>query len=318
VFSERGEVSGNFFKGVAISSLVFLSVAFIPFFGSVILLQSPLPILYYYSKNGRKQGLAVFIASLITVAVVLNSFGSMANLPVLFVSGCLGIILSEVLKKSYSIEITILFPVVVLLLLWSSFILYESTSSGTNPWSLIRSYIDRNIHENIQLYARLEVPDETLNLIKNNAKQIADFFMNIFPAIALIGTTFALWINVLSGRELFRKKALWYPDFGDLSCWKSPEKMVWIFISAGAILLVPVEWIRFTGLNFLLVCLFIYFLQGLAIVSFFFKRKSVPRLIRIMFYFLIFAQQYFTILIVAMGLFDLWIDFRKYIRPAID
>ncbi len=318
MLSEKGEVFRNFFKGVVISSLVFLSVALIPIFGSVILIQSPLPVLYYYSKNGRKQGLAVFIVSLIAVAVVLNSFDLMANLPILFVSGCLGIILSEVLKKSYSIEITILFPVVALLTLWSSFILYESTSSGINPWDMIRGYIDRNIQDNIQLYARLEVPDETLNLIRNNARQIADFFMNIFPSIALTGATFAVWINILSGRELFRKKALWYPDFGDLSCWKSPEKMVWILIAGGGMLLVPVEWIRFSGLNLLILCLFIYLLHGMAIVSFFFSRKRVPKLIRMMFYFLIFAQQYFTILIVAAGLFDLWIDFRKYIRPVID
>lgn len=318
MFSERGDVVRNFFTGVAISALTFLSVALIPFFGSFILIQSPLPILYYYSKDGRKQGASVFIVSLIAVAVVLKSFDLMANLPILFVSGCLGIILSEVLKKSYSIEITILFPVVVLLILWSSFILYESTSSGINPWSLIRDYIDRNIQDNIQLYARLEVPDETLNLIRDNARQIADFFMNIFPSIALISATFAVWINILSGREIFRKNALWYPDFGDLSCWKSPEKMVWLLIASAGMLLIPVEWIRFTGLNLLIVCLFIYLLQGLAIISFFFKRKQVPRLLRMMFYFLIFAQQYFTILIVAAGLFDLWVDFRKYIRPATD
>jgi uncharacterized protein YybS (DUF2232 family) len=315
---ERGDVFRNFFTGVAISTLTFLSVAFVPFFGSIILLQSPLPILYYYSKNGRLQGSAVFIVSLIAVAVVLRSFDLTANLPILFVAGCLGIIISEVLKKSYSIEITILFPVVVLLIVWSSFVLYESTRSGLSPWNLIRSYVDFNIQDNIQLYAKLDVPDETLGLIRDNARQIADFFMNIFPSIALISATFAVWINILSGREIFRKNSLSYPDFGDLSCWKSPDKMVWLLIASGGMLLIPVEWIRFSGLNLLIACLFIYLLQGLAIVSFFFRRKNVPRLLRMMFYFFIFAQQYFSIVIVAAGLFDLWVDFRKYVKPATD
>jgi uncharacterized protein YybS (DUF2232 family) len=315
---ERGEFFRNFFVGVAVSSLIFLAVAFIPFFGSVFLIISPLPSLYYYSKDGRVYGLAVFITALCAVAFILRYYDSMASLPILFISGCLGMIIAEVLKKSYSIEKTIFIPVVVLLIMWSSLIFYQSTISGVSPGRLIEIYIGNNIQENIQFYAKLDVPEEHLSLIRDNASQIAGFFMNIFPALALIGTMFVVWMNILSGRNIFLRSALWYPDFGDLSCWKSPEKLVWFLIAGGGMLLIPVEWIRFSGLNVLIVCFFVYLLQGLAIVSFFFRRRNVPRLFRMFFYFLIFVQQYFTILIVATGLFDLWVDFRKYIRPAAD
>lgn len=313
---KRGEFFRNFFTGVAVSSLTFLAVALIPFFGSVILILSSLPILYYYSKNGRTPGSAILIVSLFAVAFILKFYDAMASVPLLFMSGCLGIILSEVLKKSYSIEITILLPVITLLIMWSSFIFYQSTASGVSPLRLIESYVDRNIQDNIQFYTYLDVPDETLNLIRNSAREIAGFFINIFPALALISSMFAVWMNILLGREIFRKNTLWYPDFGDLSCWKAPEKLVWLLIASGGMLLIPVEWIRYSGLNLLLVCFFIYLFQGLAIISFFFRRKSIPRVFRFVFYFLIFAQQYFTIIIIAAGLFDLWIDFRKYIRPA--
>lgn len=316
--SERGELFSNFLAGVAITSLTFLSVALIPFLGSVILILSSLPILYYYSKMGRRWGWAVFIVSLCAVAIILQSCDSTAILPVLFVSGCLGIILSEVLKKSYSIEITTLFLASLLLVMWSSFILYEGALSGIRPWRLIEGYIDRNIQDNIQIYAKLDVPDATLNLIRDNAKQISGFFMNIFPSLAFISAVFAVWLNILSGREIFNKKALWYPDFGDLSCWSAPERLIWLLIAGGGMLLIPVEWARVTCLNLLFVCLFIYLFQGLAIISFFFHRKHVPRLFRMILYVLIFVQQYVTILVVAIGLFDLWFDFRKYIKPTTD
>ena len=315
---ERGEFFNNFFTGVVISSLTFLAAALIPLFGSVLLILSPLPILYYCFRNGRIQGFTILIISSSVVAFILISLDSIESFPILFLSGCLGILLSETLKQGYSIEKTVIYPVVTLLIIWSSFIFYQSTSSGVSPWGLIENYIDRNIRDSIQLYAKLDVPEEQLKLIRDNTEHIAGFFMDIFPALALISATFTVWLNILSGREILKKNGGGSCDFGDLSCWKAPEKLVWLLIVSGGMLLTPIEWINFAGLNLLIVCLFVYLFQGLAIVSFFFRRRNVPRFFRMMFYFLIFAQQYVTILIVATGLFDLWINFRKHIRPATE
>jgi len=319
LITERGfEDIRDLLAGIVIVSITFLSVICIPFFGSFILILSPLPILYHYLKHGMIHGLIVFIVSLCMVAIILNSYHQTANLHLLFISGALGIALSEVLKKNYPIELTILFPVVMLLLIWSSFILYETFSSGISPWRLIEEYIDSNIQDNIKFYSRLELPDETLSLLKENAKQITSFFVNVFPAIGLISATFVVWINLLFSRDIFQKRSLAYSNFGDLSLWKAPEKLVWLFITSGTMIFIPVEWIRFPSLNIFIVIIFIYLLHGLAISSFFFKRRNIARPFRIIFYLLIFTQQYFTIFVIAAGLFDLWIDFRKYIAPVAD
>jgi uncharacterized protein YybS (DUF2232 family) len=316
--AERHKILRDFFSGILICSLTFLAAACIPFLGYFILILSPLPILYYYSKNGRVHGSAVFIVSFFGVAVFLNSYDPAADVYLLFISGFLGMIVSEVLKKKYSIETTICMPVAMLLIIWSGLVLYRSFVVGISPQTLIESYISGNIQDNIKFYETLDVPKETLDVIKENKKQISEFFMNIFPSVALIGSTFAVWITILCGREIFKKKGLWYPDLGDLSCWKAPEKLVWFLITAGGFLIVPVTWIKIAGLNILIICLFIYLLQGLSITSFFFTRKNVPKVFRVIFYLLVFVQQYFTLLIIAFGLFDLWIDFRKRISPLGD
>jgi hypothetical protein len=62
----------------------------------------------------------------------------------------------------------------------------------------------------------------------------------------------------------------------------------------------------------------VYLLAGLAIVSFFLKKSPLPTGFRYLFYFLIFAQQIATLLVVAAGLFDLWADFRKLNKPMQD
>jgi uncharacterized protein YybS (DUF2232 family) len=155
-------------------------------------------------------------------------------------------------------------------------------------------------------------------LIKDNIPEIVALITRIFPALFLVSLALMVWANLLAGRSIFRKYGLPFPDFGDLSNWKAPEKMVWYLIAAGVMLLLPEERIEFMGWNMLIILLFVYLLAGVAIVSFFLKKSALPMSFRYLIYFLIFAQQIVTMLIVAAGLFDLWVDFRKLNKTMED
>ena len=314
---ERGAFfKSNFSKGIAVSSLAFLAASLIPLLGSFFFILTPLPIIYYYSKTGRIQGFAILLTSLFLVAIVLTISGSLANLPFLFMTGFLGLFLSEIFRRNYSIERTVVYPVTAVLILWCSFIVIESLSAGAEPWRIVEDYIGRNIQESIQFYAQLDIPAEQIDLIKDNFKQITNFFANIFPALVLVSASFIVWLNILAAIEIFQKTGMSYPDFGDLSRWKAPERLIWLLIASGGMLLVPVSLVNIISLNLVIVCMFAYLLQGLSIISFLFKTKNVHRSFRILCYFLIFAQQYLILLLVAVGVFDLWVDFRKFIKPV--
>ncbi|MGD1153509.1 MAG: YybS family protein [Syntrophales bacterium] len=314
---ERGAFfKSNFFTGIAVSSLAFLAASLIPLLGAFFFILTPLPIIYYYSKTGRIQGFAIFLISLFLVASVLTFSGSIANLPFLFITGFLGLFLSEIFRRNYSIEKTVVYPVTAILMLWCSFIVLQSLSAGEEPWHLVEDYIGRNIQESIQFYAQLDIPAEQIDLLKDNFKQITNFLANIFPSLVLVSASFIVWLNILAAREIFQRTGMWYPDFGDLARWKAPEGLIWLLIAAGGMLLVPVSLARIVSLNLVIVCLFAYLLQGLSIISFLFKTKNVHRSFRILCYFLIFAQQYIILLLVAVGVFDLWVDFRKFIKPV--
>jgi uncharacterized protein YybS (DUF2232 family) len=314
---ERGAFfKSNFFTGIAVSSLAFLAASLIPLLGAFFFILTPLPIIYYYSKTGRIQGFAILLVSLFLVAAVLTISGSLANLPLLFMTGFLGLFLSEIFRKNYSIERTIVYPVTAVLMVWCSFIVIQSLSAGEEPWRIVEDYIGRNIQESIQFYAQLDIPAEQIDFLKDNFKQITNFFANIFPAIVLVSASFVVWLNVLSAREIFQRTGMWCPDFGDLSRWKAPEGLIWLLIAAGGLLLIPVSLVRIISLNLVIVCMFPYLLQGLSIISYLFKTKNVHRSFRMLCYFLIFAQQYLILLLVAVGVFDLWVDFRKFIKPV--
>ncbi|MBW2176623.1 MAG: DUF2232 domain-containing protein, partial [Deltaproteobacteria bacterium] len=54
-----------------------------------------------------------------------------------------------------------------------------------------------------------------------------------------------------------------------------------------------------------------YFLQGIAVVSYYFEKKRFPRALRLFLYSLIALQQILLLLIIGLGLFDMWLNFRK-------
>jgi len=306
----------NFFAGIAVSTLAYLAASLIPLLGAFFFILTPLPIIYYYSRTGRIQGLAIFIVSFSLVAIVLTFLGAAANLPFLFMAGFLGIFLSEIFSRNYSIERTVIYPVTAVLILWCSLIVLHSLSAGEEPWHLVEDYIGRNIQESIQFYAQLDIPAEQIDVLKDNVKQITSFFANIFPALVLVGATFVVWLNILAAKEIFNRAGLRYPDFSDLSRWRTPDGLIWLLIGAGGLLLVPVSFVRIVSLNLAIVCLFAYFLQGLSIMGFLFKTKNVHRSFRILCYCLIFIQQYIILIIAAIGVLDLWVDFRKFIKPV--
>jgi hypothetical protein len=78
----------------------------------------------------------------------------------------------------------------------------------------------------------------------------------------------------------------------------------------------PVEALSALSANVFLIALACYFAQGLAIVSYFFHRFRLPRGLRVATYVVIGLQQVAAALVVALGVFDLWGDFRHLARPA--
>jgi len=58
--------------GIAVLSLTFLIVALIPFVGPVVILMTPLPIIFFFSHLGRARGLAALAVAFIIVSGLLG------------------------------------------------------------------------------------------------------------------------------------------------------------------------------------------------------------------------------------------------------
>jgi uncharacterized protein YybS (DUF2232 family) len=70
-------------------------------------------------------------------------------------------------------------------------------------------------------------------------------------------------------------------------------------------------WLKIAALNVLTVLLPLYFIQGIAIVAFYFRKKAFSFLARLFAYTIVLVINPLPLIVTALGIFDLWFDFRK-------
>lgn len=168
------------------------------------------------------------------------------------------------------------------------------------------------LESSVRLYERLGVPAETRQFLNESLPRILDLLLRLLPALALVGLAAILLVNVyLISRRVPEVRSLVLGD-SDPREWRSPEWLVWGFIGSGFVLLIPAAgWVWTTALNLFAITLALYFFQGLAVIAYYFHHRRVPFFLRGLGYALIVLEQLFTLLVVGIGLFDLWVDFRR-------
>jgi uncharacterized protein YybS (DUF2232 family) len=180
-----------------------------------------------------------------------------------------------------------------------------------SPWAFIVQQINEKVNQAVNLSNGLGMSADNFELLKASSQNLANFLIRSFPSFAVVGMIFIIWINLVMAKGIYKILKLEFPDFGDLSNWKAPDVLVWGIIVSGLLLLSRVLILKTIGLNMLIVFLCVFFFQGMAIVSHFFHKKSVPVILRGLGYMLIFFQQVFLLIVIGLGLFDVWADFRR-------
>jgi len=296
-------------NGVLITSLIFAVSILIPVVGFFCSLFIPLPTLYYRIKLGRTTSVIIPVLGFIIMVVVISSF----SMDVMFFAELLlvGFILGELLESRFSIDKTMLYACGVILIGGIVSLLVYRITSGIDLISILSQYVAQNIELSLVLYQSLGMPEESLRLIQGSLDNIQYILVSIIPGLTITSTLLVIWINILLSKVVLKGKFPFHPDYEKLNQWQAPDYLVWALIGCGLLMLFPAGVTRMIGLNIILILMTIYFFQGMAIVSFYFEKKQIPRLFRILLYTLIALQQLALIAVIGIGLFDMWVNFRK-------
>ena len=178
---------------------------------------------------------------------------------------------------------------------------------------MMLDYLHGHLKATLDTYRTMGMPQENVAELEQYGKAFID---TVYPSLMIIGVGFAVWLNVIVARPVFRMGNLSYPEFISMDRWQAPEVMIWgVIVSGFALFLLPGV-IQSLAANVLLVLMVIYLFHGLSIILFFLNKYRLPSWVRIGVYFLIVVQQLFLLLLAIAGLFDQWVDFRKLRRES--
>lgn len=142
-------------------------------------------------------------------------------------------------------------------------------------------------------------------------QQLKEIIIRFFPGLVMTSMVMAAFINTLVCRRCLAGPVEDAQPLSRFSQWKMPEWLVWPWIAAGASCFIPHSLYSTMGENALLVFSAVYCVAGISVAQFLFERFRVPRWIRWATWLLIGIQWYGMLMLAALGLADVWVDFRK-------
>jgi uncharacterized protein YybS (DUF2232 family) len=292
---------------LASSLSLFLAAVLIPIAGTLLLPLAPQPLLRLGVKAGKVAALGVAGV----VAIILYGLGGKDLASGYVIIASMGIFLLFAMSPNRALENVVLIAAAQFFALGFA-TLYALAGSIGQLQDVIRHTLGQNLQLALKVYEKAGVSRESTDFLRAHWPQLVEFILQILPALAFAGCAVAVLLNLfLLARGLPQVRGNLVPA-GDPKEWKSPELLVWGFIAAGFCALVLQDgWIKTLSLNLFLVCLVFYFFQGLAIIAYYFHHKNVPVFLRGLGYALIFLEQMIMLLVVGLGLFDMWGDFRR-------
>lgn len=272
------------------------------------LLVAPLPVLVV----GGAAGIAhAALSSLAAGGLMGGLFGWPVGVAFLVLAGGPAVLAVSMLRRAWRLEATLAAAVIATLLGGVALALCF-TPEGTAWRGVLGETWRASFDHALATYRDLGVSAEQLAELEAARDDMAASALRMLPAL-LVVLSAVVW---LANLRVSRRWAGW-PQLTALSRWRAPDRVIWLLIAGGFAMFLPHPTVAAAAANLFAVTLACYFCQGLAIVSYFFQRYGLPRGLRAATYVVIAFQHIAAALVVGLGVFDLWGDFRHLTaRPA--
>ncbi len=287
-----------------LSALFFLSAFFSLF--------APLPILFVFFRSGRKWAWGVALVNALLVALLAGWVSFF--LYTIFVL-TLAMAMGECLSRKLSLEKTVGVSLLAVGVVSAIAIGVYSGVHHVKPWVEIQTQASVLVDMVSESIMKGGTGDTALLEVADKAEWKASLLVE-FPSALAVFSLILAWINLMA---LFRfnpggvRDTLGItPDY--FKRWKSPDFLVWPAIVCGALLLLKFGWVSDVALNVFKFLMAIYALHGLSILGFLLDIWGVKGPLRA----LAVGVAVFLMmpLLLSLGFFDLWFDFRSKFRQS--
>lgn len=286
-----------------------------PGLGLMLSLLMPAPLVLLYLQHGKSAGMFALGAVLVVLSL---TAGLDAAMGFAVAYAIVVVFLAEGIRFHLPPEKTIAVAALSAALLSGILIWVTLTGEGHSPLEFLQGQLKGIAEDSLKVFKESGASKEELALMKEASEYYASAIARAPVAIMVTGALLTATFNYLLVRLLWLK---FYPNVffqnSEPANWILPDPVVWGFIiSFGTLFLGdgPLKWI---GLNVFIIVLTLYFFQGLAITLAILKAKNAHAVVTVIIFLLVLTQPPLMGLVIGLGLFDVWVDFRKIRQPVI-
>jgi uncharacterized protein YybS (DUF2232 family) len=196
-------------------------------------------------------------------------------------------------------------------------LLVVAAVDGQSPFTLAGHLIDSEIAQTKsamqEMFTVADLPADQKQEVSQALENMAGFLQKAYPGMTItvtgVMTLGLVFFLTLLARGRYTVPGRTFPE------WKAPESLVWLLIAAGFTVAFVDGFAGTFALNLLVILLPVYFLQGLAVIDCFFRRKAFSPIFRAIGYLLLTLINPLPMVVTGIGVFDMWADFRKPREP---
>jgi uncharacterized protein YybS (DUF2232 family) len=280
----------------------------------IVNLFTPLPAAFVGMRQGSAAG-GMTVA--LTLLVVLLTGGPTQGVMYLIQFGIPGAVLPWLLNRGIAWDKAVVVTLSVMAVASLGGLLIFSAAAGQSPLAMVGGLIDKELAQTStvmqEMFAGTDLPADQKQEVAHAVENMAMFLQKAYPGIVVtvagLMTLGLVLLLALLARGRYALPGKSFPQ------WKAPEQLVWVLILSGFTVAFAGGMPATIALNVLVILLPVYFLQGLAVIDCFFRRKAFSPVIRTIGYLLVTLVNPLPMLVTGIGVFDLWADFRKPREP---
>lgn len=301
----RTLVEGAFLTAITI--LFAVMDVYVPLF----ILVYPIPIVILVIRRGLRPALLATVTAVVGTSALV---GFAQGITVLFRVGIVGLALGWGLRRRLS-------PLATVAITALAVGISVALTFGVSVWffkidvhDLIPSF-ESTINRVIDIYRTIGIKEEELKILEKNARQMFSVAMQALPAIIGLALFVVGAVNYFVTRTILVKIGYPVEAMPGFSRWRIPWYWGWGYL-LGSIGIVIGGWqglpvISRIGVNLFAVFSYAFLVQGLSVGWFFADKYKVSPFLRYLFAAFLLLNQFLMQLVVWVGLFDAWFDFRK-------
>jgi uncharacterized protein YybS (DUF2232 family) len=288
---------------------LFAAGLIVPVLGQMVSLFTPVPFILAAVRYGLREGLSSIALAMVLVTAVA---GWQAGMILLVGFGLLSIALSWGMRKGIRPEYSIFLGGILPVAAAAVPLAYVVLQAGAGPVSAAEEYIRSSIQEAVKLYTSMGLTDLAAQ-VTGISDVFVHYFVRLLPGIVIATCLVQTACCYGIARFLILRRPGAGPDLPaqpSLASWHAPDAWVWGLIAALGCVAVPIEIVKFTGMNFTIIFLLVYTVQGMAVVDFLLRKGGLNAPVRGIIHAVVLALPS-VMFLPPLGVVDIWADVRK-------